>query len=57
MDGPQAAFHLEKGMTGFRDRHDRPLPGTDLTVCRTAWYAAARAARGGRVGEFWFCLD
>ncbi|WP_235470792.1 hypothetical protein [Streptomyces platensis] len=53
MDGPQAVFGLEKGMTGFRDRHDRPLPGTDLTVCRTSWYAAARAARGGHVGDFW----
>ncbi|GAA0435775.1 hypothetical protein [Streptomyces luteireticuli] len=44
-------FYLEPGVTGFRGRHDPPLPSIDLTACRTAWYTAARAARG-RVGEF-----
>ncbi|MFI9724612.1 hypothetical protein ACIHFE_34160 [Streptomyces sp. NPDC052396] len=51
MDSQQASFRLEKGATGFRDRHDPPLRMTRLTMCRTAWYAAARAARG-RVGYF-----
>lgn len=51
VDSPQTAFRLERGSTGFRHFRDAPLPETDPRWCRTAWYAAARAARG-RVGTF-----
>ncbi|WP_228473055.1 hypothetical protein [Streptomyces cyaneochromogenes] len=47
--GPGDGFRLERGATGF---FSGPVVSrTDPGVCRTAWYAAARAARG-RVGEF-----
>lgn len=45
-------FRLERGTLGFRDKTDAALPETGLAACRTAWHAAARAARGGRTGEF-----
>ncbi|MCC2274912.1 hypothetical protein LKL35_05605 [Streptomyces sp. ET3-23] len=45
-EGSQAIFQLKHGATGFRDSSTPPLPETDPTVCRTAWHAAARTARG-----------
>ncbi|MEV4870565.1 hypothetical protein [Streptomyces syringium] len=52
MGGSQAAmFCLERGVTGFRDRGDPPLPHIDPKACRTAWYSAARVA-GGQVADF-----
>ncbi|MET9648484.1 hypothetical protein AB0K71_25430 [Streptomyces syringium] len=52
MDDSQAAtFRLERGVTGFLDRSNPPLPHLDPKVCRTAWYSAARAA-GGEVADF-----
>lgn len=50
MDGTQAAFHLERGSTGFCPFDDLSVPEVDPGACRTAWYAAARAARGRDVG-------
>ncbi|MFJ5798762.1 hypothetical protein [Streptomyces decoyicus] len=46
MDSSQVTLRLEKGVTGFRDGSDPPLPRTDPRACRVAWYAAARAAHG-----------
>ncbi|BDH12742.1 hypothetical protein [Streptomyces hygroscopicus] len=46
MDSSQVTLRLEKGVTGFRDGSDPPVPATDPRACRVAWYAAARAARG-----------
>ncbi|MEW2133032.1 hypothetical protein [Streptomyces sp. NPDC005435] len=43
-------FTLPRGATGFRDRHDDPLPETDRSAFRTALHAAARAG-GARVRE------
>lgn len=51
VDGAQITFRLEKGVTGFRDLSDPPVPSTDPRACRAAWYAAARAA-GGQVEDF-----
>ncbi|RSS50372.1 hypothetical protein EF912_21895 [Streptomyces sp. WAC07061] len=42
---------MELGVTGFHDRGDPPLPTTDPRTCRSALYAAARAA-GGQVEDF-----
>ncbi|MEU6381213.1 hypothetical protein [Streptomyces sp. NPDC046909] len=46
MDEARTAYRLERGSTGFRSFGDPPVPDTDPGLCRTAWYAAARAARG-----------
>ncbi|MBP2407044.1 hypothetical protein [Streptomyces syringium] len=46
-----ATFCLERGVTGFRDQGDPPLPHADPKACRTAWHSAARAA-GGEVKDF-----
>ncbi|MEV0622417.1 hypothetical protein AB0I81_54510 [Nonomuraea sp. NPDC050404] len=51
MDDSHAAFRLERGSTGFHYIGDAPTPEADPRSCRTAWYAAARAA-GGRVTDF-----
>lgn len=51
MDSSHVAFRLERGVTGFRDRRDPPVPSTDPKACRAAWYAASRAAHG-RVEDF-----
>ncbi|MEU9910564.1 hypothetical protein [Streptomyces sp. NPDC051001] len=50
MDDTQAAFRLERGSTGFWAFGDPPVPDIDPRSCRTAWHAAARAARGWRTG-------
>lgn len=49
MDDPFSGFRLERGSTGFFS--GSTVPRTDPRACRTAWYAAARAARG-HVGDF-----
>ncbi|WP_330353952.1 hypothetical protein [Streptomyces chartreusis] len=51
MAGPGDGFRLMRGSTGFFTSGDPDIRRTDPRACRTAWYAAARAA-GGRVGEF-----
>lgn len=50
MDDTHAAFRLERGSTGFRPFDDHSVPDVDPGTCRTAWYAAARAARGRGIG-------
>ncbi|KKD09021.1 hypothetical protein [Streptomyces sp. WM6386] len=50
MDDAQAAFHLDRGSTGFCPFDDLSVPEVDLRACRTAWYAAGRAARGRGMG-------
>ncbi|MFC5216757.1 hypothetical protein [Streptomyces coerulescens] len=51
MDGPSGGLRLERGTTGFFRIGDPDIRRTDPRACRTAWYAAARAA-DGRVAEF-----
>lgn len=51
MGGPGSGFRLERGSTGFFTGSGPDPRATDPKVCRTAWYAAARAA-GGRVTAF-----
>ncbi|WP_448321060.1 hypothetical protein [Streptomyces sp. CO7] len=52
MESAPGVFRLERGVTGFGHRNDPPLPSTDARTCRTAWYAAARAAPDGQVHDF-----
>jgi hypothetical protein len=40
-----------RGVTGFSDWGDPPVPSTDPRACQAAWCAAARAA-GGQVEDF-----
>lgn len=51
VDGSRRIFRLERGVTGFHGRNDPPPPDTDPKECRSAWYAAARSAKG-EVGDF-----
>ncbi|WAP55775.1 hypothetical protein [Streptomyces sp. S465] len=51
VEDSQVTFRLERGVTGFRDWSDPPVPSTDPRACRAACYAAARAA-GGQVEDF-----
>ncbi|WP_306318047.1 MULTISPECIES: hypothetical protein [unclassified Streptomyces] len=50
-DSRSDTFRLRRGSTGFHHLGAPPAPGTGPRACRTAWYAAARAAHG-QVGDF-----